>query len=67
MNGAVFYCWYQIHQDVARDRHPGEFSDADIAARQAAKSRSLMSRIAARLIGLAHRHAVMPTAPAPSI
>lgn len=35
MNGAVFFIWFQSDLHQTRNRHLGEFSEAEIAARQA--------------------------------
>lgn len=66
MNGAVFYFWFQVAQNVAEDRHLGEFSDAEIAARQAVKTprASMARRLIAATATLFAQGAVLPSAPA---
>lgn len=44
MNGAVFLIWFQSTIDATGDRHLGEFSPAEIAARQAVPSRNPLIR-----------------------
>ena len=65
MNGAVFVIWFEAARTVGEDRHLGEFSSADHAARQQPQARGgLVLRLAARLGQLAHRARPLPAAAA---
>lgn len=53
MNGAVFLIWFQSNLHASKDRHLGEFSDAEIAACQAVHTRQgLRRRLIAGLAAL---------------
>lgn len=56
MNGAVFFVWLHAAQADRQTRKSGEFSEAEIAARQTRQSRSrLTDRLAVTLATLAPR------------
>jgi hypothetical protein len=68
MNGAVFFFWFQTSLDAAQDTHRGEFSDAEIAARQAVRIRpSLRGLLAPARLQLIKRPVLRALRPAGAI
>ncbi len=71
MNGAVFLIWFQSTIQSTGDRYPGEFSEAEIAARQAGPSRHPIKRLTQRfretVARLTDRHGMVRQAPSQAL